>query len=190
MNIIVLYSNIKCKCKKSRITLYMYLKNLQGSSECKKISMKSSSPVGAVSTNPFCTWCCFLTFSYDTHHAYPHVYTPHISTCTHTTHIHMSTCTHTTHVFDRYRMVTRAKSVSWPGVRWSAVDDSRLLVGVLEHGIGNWDSIRDDSVLNLGGKVGRDLLINFLDVTRTMRLPDKKNSNQQYNSDSSDCIIP
>ena len=54
---------------------------------------------------------------------------------------------------DRYRMVTRAKPVNWPGVRWSAVDDSRLLVGVLEHGIGNWDSIREDSALNLGGKV-------------------------------------
>ena len=50
-------------------------------------------------------------------------------------------------------MVTRAKPVNWPGVRWSAVDDARLLVGVMEHGIGNWDSIRDDPNLNLGSKV-------------------------------------
>ena len=54
----------------------------------------------------------------------------------------------------RYRMVTRAKPVNWPGVRWAAVDDARLLVGVMEHGIGNWDSIRDDPHLNMGNKVG------------------------------------
>ena len=53
----------------------------------------------------------------------------------------------------RYRMVTRAKPVGWPRVRWAAVDDSRLLVGVMKHGIGNWDSIRDDPELNLGNKV-------------------------------------
>lgn len=51
-------------------------------------------------------------------------------------------------------MVTRAKPVNWPGVRWAAVDDARLLVGVMEHGIGNWDSIRDDPDLNMGNKVG------------------------------------
>ena len=50
-------------------------------------------------------------------------------------------------------MVTRAKPVNWPGVRWAAVDDARLLVGVMEHGIGNWDSIRDDPDLHLGSKV-------------------------------------
>ena len=53
----------------------------------------------------------------------------------------------------RYRMVTRAKPVNWPGVRWAAVDDARLLVGVMEHGLGNWDSIRDDPHLNMGNKV-------------------------------------
>ena len=54
----------------------------------------------------------------------------------------------------KYRMVTRAKPVTWPRVRWSPVDDSRLLVGILKHGIGNWDSIRDDPDLNMGKKVG------------------------------------
>ena len=54
----------------------------------------------------------------------------------------------------RYRMVSRAKPVGWPRVRWSPVDDSRLLVGVLKHGIGNWDSIRDDPDLNMEKKVG------------------------------------
>ena len=55
----------------------------------------------------------------------------------------------------RYRMVTRAKPVNWPGVRWAAVDDARLLMGVLEHGIGNWDSIRDDPNLNMAHKVSQ-----------------------------------
>ncbi|CAI8057331.1 Chromodomain-helicase-DNA-binding protein 2 [Geodia barretti] len=53
----------------------------------------------------------------------------------------------------KYRMVTRAKPVTWPRVRWSPVDDSRLLVGILKHGIGNWDSIRDDPDLNMGKKI-------------------------------------
>lgn len=53
----------------------------------------------------------------------------------------------------RYRMVTRAKPVTWPRVRWTPVDDSRLLVGVMKHGIGNWDSIRDDPDLNMDKKV-------------------------------------
>lgn len=50
-------------------------------------------------------------------------------------------------------MVTRAKPVTWPRVRWTPVDDSRLLVGVMKHGIGNWDSIRDDPDLNMDKKV-------------------------------------
>lgn len=58
----------------------------------------------------------------------------------------------------RYRMVARAKPVTWPRVRWSPVDDSRLLVGILKHGIGNWDSIRDDPDLNMGNKVSIHLM--------------------------------
>lgn len=54
--------------------------------------------------------------------------------------------------FPRYRLVTPTKAVQW-SVEWSAVDDSRLLVGVYEHGIGNWDAIKGDSKLGLGAKV-------------------------------------
>lgn len=54
--------------------------------------------------------------------------------------------------FSRYRLVMPTKSVQW-SVEWSAVDDSRLLVGVYEHGIGNWDAIKGDSKLGLGAKV-------------------------------------
>ncbi len=57
-------------------------------------------------------------------------------------------------VWYRYRMVTRTKTVTWAGVRWTAVDDARLLVGVNEYGVGNWDSIRSDSTLGLTKKVG------------------------------------
>lgn len=59
----------------------------------------------------------------------------------------------------RYRMVTRAKPVNWTGVRWAAVDDARLLIGAMEHGIGNWDSIRDDPDLNLSNKVSHYSII-------------------------------
>ncbi len=38
-------------------------------------------------------------------------------------------------------------------MRWAPVDDARLLVGVLQYGLGNWESMRDDSDLNLAGKV-------------------------------------
>ena len=50
-------------------------------------------------------------------------------------------------------MVTRAKPVTWGGVRWTAVDDAKLLVGVYEHGMGNWENIRSDSSLGLSKKV-------------------------------------
>ena len=53
----------------------------------------------------------------------------------------------------RYRMVTRAKPVTWGGVRWTAVDDAKLLVGVYEHGMGNWEIIRGNSSLGLSNKV-------------------------------------
>ena len=58
-------------------------------------------------------------------------------------------------IFDNnsFRLVTRAKPVGWPGVKWTAVDDSRLLVGVYKHGLGNWDNIKDDSESGLSNKV-------------------------------------
>lgn len=54
--------------------------------------------------------------------------------------------------FPRYRLVTPTKAAQW-SVDWSAVDDSHLLVGVYEHGVGNWDAIKGDSKLGLGAKV-------------------------------------
>ena len=52
----------------------------------------------------------------------------------------------------RYRLLVPTKPVNW-SVEWSAVEDSKLLVGVYEHGLGNWESIKGDSKLGLGQKV-------------------------------------
>ena len=53
----------------------------------------------------------------------------------------------------RYRLLTHPKPVGWEGVRWSAVDDAKLLIGVYEHGLGNWENIRDDPTLGFSKKV-------------------------------------
>ena len=49
--------------------------------------------------------------------------------------------------------MSRAKSVNWVGVRWTTVDDAKLLLGVYEHGFGNWESIKNDPNLGLSNKV-------------------------------------
>ena len=49
--------------------------------------------------------------------------------------------------------MSRPKPVQWSGVRWTAVDDAKLLIGVYEHGLGNWENIRNDSELGLSGKI-------------------------------------
>lgn len=38
-------------------------------------------------------------------------------------------------------------------IPWAAEDDSRLLRGVYEYGMGNWESIKMDPDLELGDKV-------------------------------------
>ena len=51
-------------------------------------------------------------------------------------------------------MVIRPKAVRW-GISWSAVEDSKLLVGLYEHGMGNWTDIKQDKALGLQNKVKR-----------------------------------
>ena len=51
-----------------------------------------------------------------------------------------------------YRLTVRTRSVHW-GIVWSAVDDSMLLVGMLNHGVGNWEAIKNDQNLGLAGKI-------------------------------------
>lgn len=50
-------------------------------------------------------------------------------------------------------MLTRPKPVQWSGVRWTGVDDAKLLIGVYEHGLGNWESVRGDPELGLSNKI-------------------------------------
>lgn len=52
----------------------------------------------------------------------------------------------------RYRMVIRPKAVRW-GITWSAVEDSKLLVGLYEYGMGNWTDVKQDKSLGLHNKI-------------------------------------
>lgn len=45
-----------------------------------------------------------------------------------------------------------AKSVHW-GVTWDVPDDSMLLVGIFEYGLGSWEAIKADESLSLTSKV-------------------------------------
>ena len=39
-------------------------------------------------------------------------------------------------------------------MRWTTVDDAKLLLGVYECGFGNWENIKNDPNLGLTNKVG------------------------------------
>lgn len=52
-------------------------------------------------------------------------------------------------------MLSRPKAVNWSGIKWTAVDDAKFLIGIYEHGLGNWESIRDDPNLGLANKILR-----------------------------------
>ncbi|XP_031564506.1 chromodomain-helicase-DNA-binding protein 1-like isoform X2 [Actinia tenebrosa] len=52
----------------------------------------------------------------------------------------------------KYRLTFPAKSVHW-GVPWDVSDDSMLLLGIYEHGMGNWEAIKADEGLQLASKI-------------------------------------
>ena len=52
----------------------------------------------------------------------------------------------------RFRLTAPAKSVHW-GVPWDVPDDSMLLVGIYEYGLGSWEAIKADQSLLLSSKV-------------------------------------
>lgn len=54
----------------------------------------------------------------------------------------------------RYRLTCRVKAAHFD-VDWGVEEDSRLLVGIYEHGYGNWELIKTDPELKLSDKVGR-----------------------------------
>ncbi|XP_022239171.1 chromodomain-helicase-DNA-binding protein 1-like [Limulus polyphemus] len=52
----------------------------------------------------------------------------------------------------RWEMSTVCKDTHWD-VPWCKEDDSRLLIGIYEYGMGNWESIKMDPNLELGEKI-------------------------------------
>merc|ERR1712179_513291 len=38
-------------------------------------------------------------------------------------------------------------------VSWSGEEDSKLLVGIYEHGLGSWEQVKSDKLLELGDKI-------------------------------------
>lgn len=57
----------------------------------------------------------------------------------------------------RFRLTAPAKSVHW-GVPWDVPDDSMLLVGIFEYGLGSWEAIKADQSLELSSKVNLERL--------------------------------
>ena len=63
----------------------------------------------------------------------------------------------------RFRLTAPAKSVHW-GVPWDVPDDSMLLVGIFEYGLGSWEAIKADQSLLLSSKVkGLRSLLEFIE---------------------------
>lgn len=52
----------------------------------------------------------------------------------------------------KFRLTAPAKSVHW-GVPWDVPDDSMLLVGIYEYGLGSWEAIKADQSLSLSSKI-------------------------------------
>ncbi len=53
----------------------------------------------------------------------------------------------------RFRLLYPPKPVQWPKVKWTPVDDAKLLVAIYEYGLGNWEAIRDSDPQGLGKKI-------------------------------------
>ncbi|PKU42821.1 chromodomain-helicase-dna-binding protein 2 [Limosa lapponica baueri] len=53
---------------------------------------------------------------------------------------------------ERYRLTCRVKAAHFD-VDWGVEEDSRLLVGIYEHGYGNWELIKTDPELKLSDKI-------------------------------------
>lgn len=54
-------------------------------------------------------------------------------------------------------MACRVKAAHFD-VEWGVEDDSRLLLGIYEHGYGNWELIKTDPELKLTDKVSHSAL--------------------------------
>lgn len=53
----------------------------------------------------------------------------------------------------RWTLTTKCKDVKDWDVPWTIADDSKLLTGVFEYGLGSWEAIKMDPTYNLSDKV-------------------------------------
>lgn len=58
----------------------------------------------------------------------------------------------------RYCLTCRVKAAHFD-VEWGVEDDSRLLLGIYEHGYGNWELIKTDPELKLTDKVSKSVML-------------------------------
>lgn len=70
-------------------------------------------------------------------------------------------------MFSRFQLTCRVKTPHFD-VEWDIHDDTQLLLGIYEHGYGNWDLIKTDPDLKLSEKVHRVLLLTVKRVTSMM----------------------
>lgn len=63
----------------------------------------------------------------------------------------------------RFCLVCRVKAAHFD-VDWGVEEDSRLLLGICEHGYGNWELIKSDPELKLADKVKETSCTTFRQV--------------------------
>lgn len=66
-------------------------------------------------------------------------------------------------LFCRYQLPFKAKAVHWDCI-WDVEEDSNLLKGIYEYGLGSWEAIKMDPNLQLHDKVSNNL-VHELDCT-------------------------
>lgn len=63
----------------------------------------------------------------------------------------------------RWTLMTKCKDVKDWDVTWTNADDSKLLTGVFEYGLGSWEAIKMDPTYNLSDKVSSEIIVQQLD---------------------------
>lgn len=53
----------------------------------------------------------------------------------------------------RFRLTVPVKPIRGWDCEWTSEDDSKLLIGIYEYGMGSWDQLQSDTVLGLEKKV-------------------------------------
>lgn len=61
----------------------------------------------------------------------------------------------------------KVKDVKDWDVNWTIEDDSKLLAGIYEYGVGSWESIKMDPSYSLADKVGLNIICTLIDNNLT-----------------------